>query len=511
MNTQIPKIILKHSRIEINNYELGDFPRLEYLFSVWDPIYHCSFPKGIEYNPDKKLLILPRGMDIQMLRSGFQYEPFVEKHCDPFQDGTPLPIKYLTKDNRQLEILKFILGEDKYFYTKTKSQIAVNATTGSGKTFLSVAAICYTGARAIIITSSTNWLDQWKARILEYTSLKDENIYMIVGKPALDKLIARDNVLEYQIFLASHATIKSYGDKFGWDKVEDLFKYLQCSLKIFDEAHLYFDNMAKIDFHSNTKKTLYLTATPARSNKEEDIIYQEYFRNIPSIELFDEQNDPHVNYIGLLFNSNPSPYDVKSYTKGQFNFDRNIYTNYLVKRPNFLKLVDVIINMTLSMNGKILIYIMVNEAIVQVYNYIISEFPFLSDSIGIYTTLTPKIEKENILKKKYILSTTKSCGAASDIPDLVCTVVLAEPFKSSVLARQTLGRCRADNTFYIDCVDASCYRTRLYYKQKKSTFLQYAKSCREVYLNDKELDEKYQSIHQHFNQKRMMTVPVFKR
>ena len=50
------KIVIKHSRIEINNYELGDCPRLEYIFSIWNPIYHASFPKGIEYIEGKKQL-----------------------------------------------------------------------------------------------------------------------------------------------------------------------------------------------------------------------------------------------------------------------------------------------------------------------------------------------------------------------------------------------------------------------------------------------------------------------
>ena len=123
---------------------------------------------------------------------------------------------------------------------------------------------------------------------------------------------------------------------------------------------------------------------------------------------------------------------------------------------------------TLPLNGKVLIYIGTNDAILKVYQYIISEFEFLTNYIGIYTSITPPEEKAVALTKKYILSTTKSCGAASDIRDLACTIVLAEPFKSSVLARQTLGRCRADNTLYIDCTDVSCYRTKLYNKQKKN-------------------------------------------
>jgi hypothetical protein len=510
VDNKIPKIHVMHSRIEINNYDIGDAPRLEYIFSVWNPIYHVNFPKCIEYDKAKRKLILPRGMDIEQLKETFLYEPVVNRNPDPYVDSDPIPIKYLTKDDRQMEILKFILGEEKYSYTKSKSQLSINSTTGSGKTFITVAAICFTGARAIIITSSTNWLQQWKDRILEYTSLKDKDIYMIIGKSQIDKLFARDNALSYQIFLASHSTIKSYGDKNGWDKVEDLFKYLQVSLKVFDEAHLYIDNMAKIDFHSNTKKTLYLTATPARSDKEENIIYQEYFRTVPSIDLFDERTDPHVNYISILYPTHPSPYDVKNYSRGQFNFDRNVYTSYLVGRPNFLKLVSILIDMTLPLNGKVLIYIGTNDAIIKVYKYIISEFEFLQNHVGIYTSIASPEEKEIALTKKYILSTTKSCGAASDIRDLVCTIVLAEPFKSSVLARQTLGRCRADNTLYIDCTDVSCYRTKIYNKQKKNIFLQYAKSCKEILMNDEELDSRVKSIREKYNTKKVMCMRVWK-
>lgn len=494
MNNNLPKIVLKHSRIEVNNYHLGDFPKIEYLFSVWDPIRYTYYIKGMEYIEKDKKLILPRGMNVNLLKNAFYTEPVVDTNNDPYVNTDPVPIKYLAKDERQQEILKFLLGKDKYYYTIPKSQLSINSSTGSGKTFVAVANICFIGARAIIITSSTNWLHQWKSKILEYTNLDEKSIYMIIGRGSIDKLLARNNYLDYQIFLASHATIRSYGDSMGWNKVEELFRNLQCYMKIFDEAHLYFDNMAKIDFHSNIKKTIYLTATPQRSNKDEDIIYQEYFRTIPSIELFDAQNDPHVNYIGLLYHSHPSAYDIRNFSRGKYNFDRNIYVKYLTNRPNFLKLVSILIDMTLPMPGKILFYIGINASVMDVYHYIENEFPFLKHDIGIYTSLTDKSIKQNELNKKFILSTTKSCGTASDIDGLACTVVLAEPFRSPVLARQTLGRCRADNTYYIDCVDLDSYKTKMYYNSKKSIFNQYAKSCSEVYLDDNELNNRFTQV-----------------
>lgn len=502
------KIVLKHSRIEINNYELGDCPTLEYIFSVWDPVYHASFPKGIEYNEELHQLRLPRGIDISYIKNLFMCEPVVDKTPDPYVMSEPIQIKYLPKDQRQVEILKFILGKNNYRYTLSKSQLSVNSSTGSGKTFITVASICFSGARTIIITSSRNWLDQWKERILEYTPLTEKQIYMIVGSGSISKILCRDP-LDYQIFLVSHSTIKSYGDRNGWDKVEELFRYLQCSMKVYDEAHLYFDNMAKIDFHSNTKKTLYLTATPARSSKEENNIYQLYFKNVPSISLFDENIDPHVNYVSIHFNSHPRPMDIQS-CKNQYGFDRIKYVSYIVNNPNFLKLVTILIDMVINKNGKILIYIGTNQGIMAVYNYIISEFPFLEPYIGIYTSMT-KSDKESNLYKKIILSTTKSCGAASDIYDLRVTINLAEPFKSPVLAQQTLGRCRADNTLYLDIVDQGFYFTNKYYEAKKPVFYQYAKSCKSILMNDKELDDRYNLVHEKYNSNKVMCLPVYKK
>lgn len=500
------KIVLKHSRIEINNYELGDAPQLEYIFSIWDPVYHRSYYKAFEYNEETKQLRLPRGIDIQYLKNTFMANPVVDKKCDEYVNTDPIPIKYLAKDDRQLEILKFILGVDNYRYTLSKSQLSCNSTTGSGKTFITVASICYTGSRAIIITNSIDWLNQWRDRILEYTNLDPKKIYMLTGVSSINKIHCR-NPLDYQIFLASHATIRSYGDKNGWDKVEDLFKYLKCGMKIYDEAHLYFDNLYKIDFHSNTKKTIYLTATPARSSKDENAIYQLYFKNIPSISLFNENTDPHVNYIAMHFNSHPSPMDINA-CKNQYGFDRIKYVSYIVNKPNFNYLVSILIDMVINLNGKILIYIGTNAGIKCVYEYILSQFPFLNNNVGIYTSIV-KENKEINLTKKIILSTTKSCGAAQDIKDLKCVINLAEPFKSEVLARQTLGRCRNDNTMYIDVVDQGFYFTKKYYKDKKPIFSRYSKSCRDIIMKDDELINRYNAINDKYSSNKVMCTQIF--
>ena len=174
---------------------------------------------------EERKLIVPRGMDISWLENHFGEQAVVDRKCDEFTNCEQIPIKYLTKDERQANLLKFLLGEGQYYYTKSKSQLSCNSTTGSGKTFVTVAAICFSGSRAIIITNSIQWLNQWKERIMEYTPLTEKDIYMIARIGSINKLLCR-NPLDYKIFLASHSTIKSYGDKHGWNAVSELFKYL---------------------------------------------------------------------------------------------------------------------------------------------------------------------------------------------------------------------------------------------------------------------------------------------
>ena len=87
--------------------------------------------------------------------------------------------------------------------------------------------------------------------------------------------------------------------------------------------------------------------------------------------------------------------------------------------------------------------------------------------IGVYTSVIPKEIKQEQLSKTIILSTTKSAGAALDIRDLKATIILAEPFKSEILAKQTLGRTRNPNTECIEVVDDGFRSISRFYNAKK--------------------------------------------
>ena len=490
------RIIVKHTSIIIEDYILGDCQKLESYFMIYNPVTHSYEYKGIEYIEKERKLILPRGIDIFFLEKLLETKAKLDTKHDEFDYVDQTLIKYLPRDDIQKQALRFTLGEGEYKSNKQKSQLAINLPTGKGKSYIAIMTMAYSCMRSIVITSVLNWLDQWKNYILEYTNISAKEIFFISGTSSIFSLLRKD-ISKYKVILASHNTIKSYGDTYGWDKVSELFKFMRVGIKFYDEAHLNFDNMCKIDYYTNTKYTMYITATPARSNEGENFIYQLYFKNVPSIDLFNEEEDPHTKYIAIKYNSHPSPSQLSG-CKNQYGLDRNKYVSYIVHNENYYKMLHIILDLALKHGGKNLIYIGTNYGIKVTRDWIIENYPELKNEIGVYTSddslRNPDETKEQQLEKRLILSTTKSCGAAMDIKGLKMTIVLAEPFKSEVLAKQSLGRTRDKDTFYIEVVDTGFYHINKYYYAKKDIFMKYASECSDVTMSDKEINAKVENI-----------------
>lgn len=476
--------------IRLCGYELGDHPDLEKFFTVLDKISQRYIPKCMNYDNENKILTIPRGIDIDLLEKYFNTKAeYKTDSTDPYDTGLTFRLSYAPRDDVQKCAVKFIIGANEYASTKKEPQLGVNLNTGAGKTYVTICASTILGLRTIMITSSIGWIKQWQERIMEYTDTTPTEIYPIVGSTSI-ALIEKGmvDVSKIKYFLASHQTLHYYASsaskdgKEDWSKVTELFKKLRVGLKVYDEAHLEFDNIWKIDSCTNTYKSLYLTATPARSANDEDVIYQAMFKNTPRIDLFDESRDRRTRYISLLYTSHPSIGQV-NYCNTIYGFDKNHYCNYIAKNEYFYKVLTIIIEIILKTQSKTLIYIGTNKLIKIVKKWIDENYPYLSDKVGIYTSITEKSIKEDQLNKLIILSTTKSCGAAIDIKHLQLTVVLAEPFKSKVLARQSLGRTRDKDTTYIEIVDTGFDAIYRCYQLKLPLFEKYATSVTESHLS----------------------------
>lgn len=502
------ELIVKHSCIIIEDYELGDCPTLEGLFSVWDKVRYCSEIKILHYDELNKRMYIPRGVDIAYICNllGINKPNMDYKHNE-YDSHEDIMINYLPRDEVQKEALRFMVGKGEYSDNRTKSQLSLNLGTGKGKTYCSIAnTSIQKGIKSAIIASSLDWLNQWKKCILEYTNTNPSEIYMMSGSSTVNRMFKSDPS-QYKFILISHDTIRSYGDKFGWDKITELFEHMRIGIKYYDEAHLYFSNIAMIDYYTNVYKTYYVTATPQRSDEEENRIFSYYFRTVPSINLFNEDEDPRTHYIAIKYDSKPNPMDV-SKCKNQYGFDKNKYCDYIVKQDNYYKILHIVLNMAMKKN-KTVIYIAKNSSIDITYHWIINTYPELEPHLGIFNSTIDKDIKKRELEKKIILSTTKSLGTAQDIKGLDMVVVLAEPFGSKVLAKQTLGRTRDYDTVYVDIVDVGFPAIRRYLKDKEPVFTKHAKSASVIKIDQKELDSRVNKILQERQDRiNAMIIPV---
>ena len=129
--------------------------------------------------------------------------------------------------------------------------------------------------------------------------------------------------------------------------------------------------------------------------------------------------------------------------------------------------------------------------------------------MGIYTSIVDKEQKEINIRKKIIFTTTKSCGTAMDISDLGGVINLAEPFSSSVLTKQSFGRCRKENTIYYDVIDTGFYFTKKYYDNKKPIFNRLAKGCSQELIKDDDLDKLFDEVVDKYKNMKVMCMPVY--
>ena len=485
------KIEVTNTAIIINDYHLGDCPKLEYPYKIFDPITHKYEYFGLYYDEEWERLYLPAGQDLWRIQKYFGEKYYHRIDADPFLQTGDIKLKYAPRDEKQLEALKFMCAVDPYQENKYYTQLSVNLNTGVGKTYCSCAAFQFYQLKTIVITGSSSLLDQWKSEIMRYTSVPEKEIMYIKGSNEISMILNGNSGLakNAKIYLCTHKTLHSYADRFGWEKIHDMFKALGIGIKIFDEAHTQYQNMLMIDYFTNVYKTFYVTATPARSNRAENRVYQISVKNVPSIDLFNEETDPHTAYIAIKYNSKPSP-TVISACKNKYGLDRMKYINYITQNENFYKAMRIVMDLIIKSKGRALIYIGTNEGIIRVYYWIATYYPEFLGNIGIFTSLVSEEQKQIEKQKRLILSTTKSAGLGEHIEHLKITVVAAEPFKSEVIARQTLGRTRDSNTFYIELVDLGFKYIRKFYYAKLPIFNKYATDTSDSTIDQYELDKR---------------------
>jgi len=498
MNNQ--RIKVTNTAIIIDNYTLGQCIPLEHMFSKYDPITHKYNLEALYYDEENKRLYIPGGADLYKIKKYLNEPYFSRIEPQKFARTANIKLKYGPRDQEQIQALSFMCGVNDYEDIQNATQKMLSLTTGKGKTYCSIATIGFFQIKSIIITDSNTLLSQWKDNILEYTNLSESDVFSINGSDMCNMILngTSNKAKNASIFLCSHGTLRSFANRYGWDRLTALFETLEIGMKFFDEAHLTFDNMLMIDYFTNVWRTFYVTATPARSDNRENQIFQISIKNVPMIDLFNKDKDPHTSYICIKWNSNPSAKDITYCKHRVYKFDRIKYVSYLIRKPEFYDMLRVAMDLILKCvekGGRVLVYIATNEGVLAVYKWMSVNYPEVLGDVGIFTSIIDKEEKlYNKKKKKILLSTSKSAGVGQHIEGLKMTMVIAEPYKSKVLAQQSLGRTRDDDSFYIEFLDMGFKYTMKYYYDKLPTFKKYAKDVSDMVIDKYELKKRSENI-----------------
>ena len=461
----------KHTSIIIPNYNLGDSIQLEHSLSVWNESYYKYDNKGFYYNKDTKELLLPRGLDLGYLEKIFNLNVDIDFKPDPYEIVS-YRLKVEPRDDIQRKSICFLIGEDEFSYTKKYSQLALNLQTGEGKSFCVIAALSFMRTKAIIFTHVNALKKQWIKEIKKFTDVTDSFICNIISGNVIKNILKTDK-LPYKIYLVNHRTINNFGEKHGWEKITELFQKIKVGVKVYDEAHFEFDNIIKTDLHTNTKKTIYLTANFERSNFKENKLFNLCFKNIAKYgtETRHERRK-HIVYLGLLFNSKPDIVNQASIKK-RHGFDKNTYIDYQIKKGKIFDVLFYIMYYFHDKEGKMLVLSSKIESTEIISDYLKKEFP--EKTIGVFNSTISEIDKVKALECDIISSTPKSLGTGLDIPDLRF-IIMTEPYSSSITANQTSGRLRELSpeiyTFFIELVDTGFNKVHSMYKSRMKIFKQ---------------------------------------
>ena len=466
---------------KIFNYKLGMFPKLEHLLSTWDDV---KFKRNEYFYYDDKLHILyiPRGINELMIEQ-------CTNGCIVMGENEPIPsqkmyfrLKYQPRDAVQKEAIRFLLGRNEYNYTSRSSQLVLALIGGGGKTYCSTAAMSILGVKTMVICHTSDLINQWVDRLTEYTDLGTSNIVKLSSSNDLMQYVEQKPFIKRRqrnecVYIMSHALIHNFIMKEGFETTDTLFKNLGIGLKIIDEFHRNFSNTLLIDYATNVKKTFYLSATPSRTDKMENRVFQDSFACAYKFrrEATDFGRKATTVVIYDIFKTRPVQIDLsRMFVAKKFNIYR--YIDYELNNGKILDRIEFWLNWLYDgkvIDGTIYIVSPTKESCEIIRKMVQRLYPEKKCCAHFSGNKVDNIDDYDI-----VCGTVKMLGTGTDISNLRAMIV-AEPVGSAVNADQLIHRLMRgksnETTYNIDLVDRAIPNVYNMYNRRKKIYAQFVK------------------------------------
>lgn len=474
------KVSVYPTRILVENYELGYCSAIEKYLSVWDKIYFKYTYKAFIYNEEEKTISFPAGINMKILIQSLQNHGEVD-----FQDfrkvdnlyfkpkkNYDVEMNFKPRDLLQKKSIEFLNAFSIY---EASTQKFLSLKTGEGKTFCALKSVIDRQLVPMIFVNNNKLKEQWFDKIKEYTNIDDERIYIIQGKSSINKLfkMKSDERSKIDFYIVMYKTLNSFIED-DIEKLQELIFKTKVSIKIFDEAHLDFRSLTNIDMQTDLP-SIYLSATPERSDKSENMVFSNIFLNVPMFrsDNYDRQiasnrkipSKYHDVFI-IRYNSEPSETELADFVSASRRNGLNInhYSKYLIDKD---KRKDEYFDMIFNIINEVIMKKEIRKTVVmfKLKNMIDEFYYYLEEKLGKegleflncirYYDGIDKEEKSKVLESNLIITTDLSLGTGIDIPDLKA-VINTVPLSSESKVIQIMGRLRYienEKLMYFDFVD----------------------------------------------------------
>jgi superfamily II DNA or RNA helicase len=331
---------------------------------------------------------------------------------------------------------------------------------GRGKTYCATHFIRDQGYASLII--SYNLSDQWYSKITEYTDcVGGKDIVLIVGSSFLEECISSPRRFNAKIYICSLSTIMSFAQSRGKVALQKVVDNLGIGIKVFDEAHTRYLQFNAVDLNMQVAQTLYLTATPSRSNSQEKRMFAKIYSGVKTFGNVAGSFNDHYTIINITYDSMPSRRVRETFStiRGlkSTNYSRYLFDSF----PTFAHdLVKAYMKPIFEDDAKAKILIIIDwlrdmATVREQFEkdpYVISK----KLTVGLHCQIikNPK-EREEQLNRNIIIGSIGSMQNGKDIPGLRAIFPFTQ-FSSEVVAHQLLGRLRpikGKEVIYYDIAD----------------------------------------------------------
>lgn len=337
----------------------------------------------------------------------------------------------------------------------------VDAATGSGKTTMSLFALCEINQRVAMVIRPM-FIDRWLDELCPgpKQSLKGfghKDVLVIRGSASFRSMLflAQENELRAKFIVISNRTLANYyesytlegaTEEYAFVEPHDLWKLLGVGVRLIDEAHMDFYACFMSDLYTHVPKSIELSGTLHPDDQFLNRMYEIMYP--PELRMNTGARVKHVELMALNFTLDPEQKPLRTTRRGRSSYSQGAYEESIFKAPKRLKRLMAMIDELMQRsfmaerigNNKLLIFFDTINMCQAVADHIQKRYPELK--VSKYTQ-----EEDASVLDDYdvIVATPGSAGTAVDIANLqqVFSFVMRS---SSQALTQMFGRLRVLKT-----------------------------------------------------------------